>query len=343
METAIDQDKHFLVVGYGSIGQRHVKNIREMFPNALISILRHKNSLSKEVMLETGIANSFVSLQAAIESKPFLAILASPATQHLDTAISLAEHGIHLLIEKPLAADCSGIDTLMDTCHKRKVQLMVGYNLRFLPSLQKFRMLLHEKVVGEIFSVRAEVGQNLESWRPEQDYRDSVSAQQSLGGGVLLELSHEIDYLLWLFQSITAVSSIVVKVSEMEIDVEDSAHVILKFEPFDNKKVYGTLSMDFVRLDPVRSCVVVGETGSLRWDCLKGTVEQFDHGEKRWDVVYAVPEVVSDSYKSELSFCIDCIQRKTKPLPGGEEGYRVLAVIDAIRQSSTTQCWCSVL
>jgi len=342
MNTSIGLEKHFLVVGYGSIGKRHVKNIREMYPDAVVSVLRHQDSLSEEIMCEAGISNCFTSLKSATDSKPLLAIIASPATKHIDTAISMAECGIHLLIEKPLSADLSSVDILINICHKRGVCLMVGYNLRFLPSLQKFRMLLQGKVVGEIFSVRAEVGQNLQSWRPSLDYKESVSAKHALGGGVLLELSHEIDYLLWLFQSITAVTGIAVNVSNMEIDVEDCAHLILQFQPLNNKEMYGTLSMDFVRLDPVRSCLVVGEKGSLRWDCLRGIVEQFQPEENRWNQVYNENEEVADSYKSELSHFVDCIQEKKAPSIGGEDGRRVLTVIDAIRRSSKTKCLCSV-
>ena len=88
---------------------------------------------------------------------------------------------------------------LVRMCNSKKSILMVGYNLRHMKSLSKFREILKKKIIGKILSVRSEVGQYLPSWRINSDYKKSVSAREELGGGVLLELSHDIDYLVWLF------------------------------------------------------------------------------------------------------------------------------------------------
>lgn len=336
------QSKHFLVVGYGSIGKRHIANIGDMYPEATISLLRHNSGLSEKEMQKHAITNCYTSLQEAIESRPKYAILANPASLHLDIANSLAEHGIHLLIEKPLAVDTQGVEQLLATCRNNSVQLLVGYNLRFLPSLQKFRALVQENYIGTPLSVRAEVGQNLKSWRPDMDYRQSVSAQRSLGGGALLELSHEIDYLLWLFRSITSVSGVTPKSSKLEIDVEDSVHAVLEFQPTKGSMIYGTLSMDFVRQDPVRTCVVIGSRGSLRWDCLRGTIEQFRANDGQWTLVYGEQEEVAQTYTTELRHFLDCVHGYSSPCITGKDGYAVLQVVDAIRRSSESRYCCVV-
>ena len=211
---------------------------------------------------------------------------------------------------------------------------MVGYNLRFTSSLQEFAGVLAGGRIGRPLTVRAEVGQNLAAWRPHMDYRSTVSAQKSLGGGVLLELSHEIDYLTWLFGQATKVSSTVAKASGMDIDVEDMAHILIEWSGADTEPTYGTLVMDFFRHDPLRYCHVVAEKGSLRWDCLENTVTLYCAQKKRWETIYNGQEEVSDSYKAELIHFVECIAKADRPIVTGQDGRRVLQFIDAVRRSA---------
>ena len=121
--------------------------------------------------------------------------------------------------------------SLINICQSKKIALMTAYNLRFQPSLQEFRKQIKQQRIGKILSVRVEVGQYLPNWRPESDYRKGVSAQKKLGGGVLLELSHEIDYISWIFGDYKWVKAHISKQSNLEIDVEDTAYLLLGFKP----------------------------------------------------------------------------------------------------------------
>ena len=180
-----------LIAGLGSIGRRHLRLARKLIPNADIRILRHL--VTSEVPEYSN--GCFSTTEEAVAFAPQIAVIATPATFHISTAQPLAEAGVHLLIEKPLSATLNGVSELIDTCRQQRTVLQIGYNLRFLPSLQRFRDLLGQQVIGKLLSVRCEIGQYLPSWRPGTDYRHGVSARRELGGGVLLELSHEIEYL----------------------------------------------------------------------------------------------------------------------------------------------------
>ena len=188
-----------------------------------------------------------------------------------------------------------------------------------------------------MLSVRAEVGQFLPSWRPGSDYRETVSAKAALGGGVLLELSHEIDYLRWLFGEIEWVSAIQRKQSGLEIDVEDTAHLILGFahEPAA-EPVIAALSMDFIRHDTTRTCTVIGETGSLRWNVLTGTVEILEQGGSSWKTLFADASQRDDSYLAEWRHFLACTTDGGSPIVTGHDGLAVLRVVEAARHSSTT-------
>ena len=184
-------------------------------------------------------------------------------------------------------------------------------------------------------SVRTEVGQHLPNWRVGSDYRKTVSAQKILGGGVLLELSHEIDYLLWLFGPVEWVKAHISKQSDLDIDVEDSALIIFGFDKDkDDYQVTASLTMDFIRHDTTRSCTVIGEDGSLKWDGINGSVNFFKKNGTEWKEVYSDRPERNYTYEKEIQHFFQCIKLKEKPLITGEDGKASINIIDAIRLSS---------
>jgi len=322
-----------LIIGLGSIGKRHLRIARTLHPSADIRVLRHQESL----LIPEYADGIFSRMEHALAFAPELAVIASPATRHISAALPLADAGVHLLIEKPLSASPEGVSTLLETSHKRGVVLTVGYNLRFSPSLQRFRDLLRKGVIGRVLSFRCETGQYLPFWRPATDYRYSVSALRELGGGVLLELSHELDYLRWLFGEVDWVRATLGRQSTLEINVEDTAHLILGFMPAaDESRLIGTLNMDFVRHDTTRMCTVIGEKGSLRWNGLTGLVEQFKDSEHGWTKLFEYQQQQGDSYLAEWHHFLNCINGSVTPMITGEDALHVLDIIEAARRSSVS-------
>jgi predicted dehydrogenase len=320
-----------LIIGLGSIGKRHLRLARELLPAADIRVLRHQftNDIPEH-------ANGcFFNLEDALAFRPRIAVIASPAPFHLITAQALAAEGVHLLIEKPLADSLAGVLQLLEVRQKKGIVLVTGYNLRFLPSLQRFRELIVDGNVGKVLSVRCEAGQYLPSWRPESDYRRSVTANKELGGGALLELSHEIDYLRWIFGEVAWVTSSLSRQSGLDIDVEDSAHLTLGFVPqTDGRQLIGGLNLDLIRHDTTRACTAIGENGSLRWDGVKGQVTIYRAGEFAWREVFRYQHQRDDSYQAEWKHFLACVSGSSPPLINGEDGLRVIEIIDAARRSA---------
>lgn len=322
-----------LIVGLGSIGKRHLRLARELFPQADIRVLRHQES----TLIPEYSNGCFSDIGQAVEFAPHIAVIANPAPFHIASAQRLADAGVHLLIEKPIAACVDGVARLLDSVRERGTTLLTGYNLRFLPSLQKFRDLLQAKEIGNVWSVRCEIGQYLPSWRPDTDYRQNVSARHELGGGALLELSHEIDYLRWIFGEVRNVNAKISRQSTLDIDVEDTAHLILGFAiRADGSQLISTLNMDFIRHDTTRLCTAIGEKGSLRWNGLTGAVEKFDVGAKEWRELFRHQHQRDDSYLAEWQHFLTCIKEQKVPLISGEDGLRVLQIIEAARAASQT-------
>jgi predicted dehydrogenase len=320
-----------LIVGYGSIGKRHLRIARDMNSLADIRILRHQ--ATNEI---PEYANGcFSSIEEAILFAPQVAVIASPSSFHIRTAIALAESGIHLLIEKPLSASLEGVGHLLKICKKQHVVLLTGYNLRFLPSLQYFRELLLKGVIGRVLSVRSEVGQYLPSWRADNDYRQGVSARHELGGGALLELSHDLDYLRWIFGEISWIKATLSRQSSLQIDVEDTAHLTLGFVPkLDGQQLITSINLDFIRHDKTRLCTAIGENGTLRWNGLTGDVSLYEAGSSEWKRLFQYESQRDDSYIAEWKNFIDCVLNHKLPFISGSDGLEVLKIIEGAKRSA---------
>lgn len=320
-----------LVVGHGSIGRRHLRLVRESLPAADIAVLRHAPGSPVPEF-----ANSVLhTLEAALAFAPTLAVVANPAPFHLPVAQALIASGCHVLIEKPLAAELSEqITEFLELARVSGVVCMVGYNLRFLPSLQAFRQQVLSGIVGRVFSVRCEIGQYLPSWRPESNYRQGVSARAELGGGVLLELSHELDYLRWIFGEVQWVSAWTGRLGGLDIEVEDTAHLTLGLgSSLDDEKVVA-LNMDFARRDTVRTCVAIGTAGSLKWNALDGSVCIYEAGASDWRQIFCHRPARDESYVAQWQQFLAAVDGGALLAASGEDGLAVLKVIDAARCSA---------
>ena len=333
--------KRLLIVGYGSIGKRHARLARNLFPYAKIIILRHK--VSKRIKYQYA-DHCVTNLNDAIKFKPQIAVIANPASQHVNVAYPLAKLGVHLLIEKPISNSTRDVMKLVNICKLKKSILTVGYNLRFLESLNKFREILKKNKVGKILSIRSEVGSYFPSWRLESDYKKSVSAIKKLGGGVLLELSHDIDYLVWLFGNVKWVSSTIHRQSDLKIDTEDIAHITLCLSgKYKNKNIIANLNMDFCRHDSTRFCKVIGKLGTLHWNAIDGKIKLFKKGAKQWNTIYKNQVHRDSTYISEWKHFINCIKNNKKPIVTGKDGLKVIKIIEAIKKSSKTSSIVSLI
>jgi predicted dehydrogenase len=321
-------NKKILVVGSGSIAQRHLALAKSLVPDAEIKILsiHGKSAIDSRFLIS--------NKKDALDFNPSIAVIANPSSMHLSIAKPLAVSGVHMLIEKPISNDLSGVHEFINECKKSNSVLMVGYNLRFSDSLNYFKNEIEKNRIGLPLIVKSEVGSFLPKWRAEADYKNSVSAKRNLGGGVLLELSHEIDYLEWIFGSIQWVRATVMRQSSLMIDVEDSAVLTFGIENSSNANLIATLNMDFIRHDYVRNCVVVGELGSLKWDGIKQEVSAFEKDAKDWKVLFNSRKSIADTYMEEWKDFLHCIETGASPRVSGMDGLKTLQVIETIRLSA---------
>lgn len=262
----------FGVVGLGSIAKRHVKNLRTIHPLSKIYTVS-SSGVNNETLAGS---NATVSLNELIKLKPTFILIASPATFHIKTAIEIVEANIPVLIEKPLADNYLSALDFVNICKSKDFRnIAVGYCLRFLPAAACVKNIIESEGLGKIYNVRSEVGEFLPYWRPTKNYRNGVSANKNLGGGALLELSHELDYLLWLFGPLNLEHSALRKSGELDVNVEDTADLVLTSET----GVHVTIHLDFIQKAPRRFCHIIAEKGRLEWDLIGNTVNEYNSNE----------------------------------------------------------------
>ena len=322
-----------LIIGTGSIGLKHFKWSKQFSPKSEIK----KVGFREEFSVSQIDSESETFLKESLDFKPNLTIVASPAPWHVETAQRFADVNSHIFIEKPISVSSYKVAKLIATCRERNLVLQVGYNLRFSKSLQKFKEMIDSQVLGELQEIYCSAGQFLPDWRPDKDYRESVSAQKSLGGGVLLELSHELDYLRWIFGEIKWVSGSLGNVGELGIDVEDTAEFKLGFDSkLSAHDLIADVHLDFIRKAPERYCKVVGSLGNLEWNGLTGEVILNSKKHELSRTFTFLDSGFSKTYMDEWESLINCVTAGNKPLVTGEDGLRVVEIIEAIREANVT-------
>lgn len=322
----------YLVIGSGSIARRHMMNIKELFPSVRVGCVSASGRALnvEEVGVDTVV---YESIELALLDNPTLAIVASPAPFHVNQTLRLIKAGVPVLVEKPLSTSLIEFASEGGALHEHEDKIEVGYNLRFMPSATKLKSLLDERFLGNIYNVIVDVGQYLPHWRPASDYRVNVSARQALGGGVLLELSHELDYLKWLFGNFSSAYCVSRNSGALEVDVEDQVDAIL----INSHGLVANLHMDFLQRTPARTCKILGEHGTLIWDLLRNRIVLFK--EKDVEIVlFDDPDYDRNQmYKDELVHFSKVASGFSQPLVGLKDALETLALIDALKRSSASQ------
>ena len=259
-----------LIAGLGSIGRRHFRNLVALGEKDIVLYRTHKATLSDDELagypVETDLA------EALKKHQPQAVIVANPTALHMDVAIPAAQAGCAVLLEKPIAEDLSRVAELRSAAQKNGNRILVGFQFRFHPTLNKAKELIEAGALGKILSVHAHWGEYLPNWHSWEDYRASYAARDDLGGGVVRTLTHPLDYLRFLLGEVVSLHALSGHVSPLELSaVEDVAEIGLKFA----SGAIGGVHVNYFQRPAVHRLEIVGTTGTLRWDNADGTLIHF--------------------------------------------------------------------
>ena len=316
--------RRILVCGLGSIGRRHLRLLHELNPSSELAAWRsgHGPGCPEEDLLVA----RFSSLEEALAWQPDAAIVASPAPLHCVQAGELAAAGVALLIEKPLGTgeEPQAAWLPLQSAAENGLPILVGYVLRHDPALAVLQAWLASGRIGTLVSAHGRCGSWLPDWRPGSDYRRGVSARRELGGGVLLELSHDLDLLRSLLGPLTVTVADLSCSGLLEIDVVDRALLLLR----TGAGARLSLQLDFCTRPPARSLLLRGSEGEIRWDLIRGCLRCAD----RHGVVHeqSFPHGGEERYRRQLQHFLACCRGEAEPLVRVEDG---LAVLELVRQA----------
>ncbi|MFT4800297.1 MAG: putative dehydrogenase [Flavobacteriaceae bacterium] len=289
----------FLIIGGGSIGQRHLKNLVKL---GYTDLYCFKRSYSKEFEKDFK-CKVLTNIKEVKLLKPEAILICNPTSMHAKWIEIADKINANVFVEKPLIHNQEGLNDVKKAWNNKKV-FFIGFMLRYHPLVKKVKELIEKGKLGRIYSSRLEFGSWLPYWHPWEDYKRSYASNKNMGGGVINTITHELDLAQYFFGNPIAVKSVKANFGILGIDVEEIAESIFVY---DDKLV--TLHVDFLQKDYDRSIKILGSNGKLVWDWHSNAVNVHLH--KGIKERYALEDFdVNQLYIDELKDFIDCITSK---------------------------------
>jgi len=321
----------FLIAGLGSIGRRHMRNLIALSEKDIVLLRTRKATLSDDELAGYPVETD---LHVALEKhKPDAVIVANPTALHLDVAIPAAEAGCALLLEKPLSHSMERIEELQAAVKKSGSKTLIGFQFRFHPGMIRAKQLIEGGEIGRVISAHVHFGEYLPAWHPWEDYRKGYAARADMGGGVVLTQCHALDYLPWLVaEGVESVWGFTAKLSDLDVDVEDTAKIGLRFE----HGALASIHLDYNQQPPTHYFEVVGTQGSLQWNLSDGATRIYRAEKKDWDV-YPLPTGWDRNvmFMEEMKHFVAVARGDVESSCPLEDGIRVMRLALAVKESSS--------
>lgn len=281
-----------LIIGLGSIAKKHVKAIRQLDESAEIYALRSNPESISDV---SGITDIYSLKDFPVSGLNFI-LISNPTSEHFLTIQQLSAYDKPLFIEKPLFSEINDeTESLVNILESKNAITYVACNLRFLECLRELKNLLKGKIINE---VNVYCGSYLPDWRPGIDFRKVYSANKEMGGGVHIDLIHELDYVYWLFGKPESTRSFFSNSSSLNISAYDYANYLWSYKTFS-----ASIVLNYYRKDSKRTIEVVTDKGTYHVDLLKNTV-QFDN-----TCIFVSQKTIADTYYDQIEFFVENIVR----------------------------------
>ena len=298
-----------LIIGLGSIASKHIQTIRKLLPEANLYALRSRGKKGNNFGVEE------IDNLENIDLTPRFVIISNPTHLHYETLEKLYRKGWPLFIEKPLFHQMKGAEELVEKVASSGNLCYVACNLRFHPALVFVKNYL-EKNKPRVNEVNVYCGSYLPDWRPGKDYRQVYSAIKEQGGGVHLDLIHEIDYVYWLFGAPDNVRVLLSSKSGLDITAIDYADYLLEYRQFN-----AGIRLNYFRRDPKRTIEIVTENSTLQIDIIKGSVIN-SNGELLFEKSFDVMQ----TYEDQMKYFIQCLYTDNVKFNGIKEALEVLKI-----------------
>ena len=324
-------DKHILVVGTGSVGKRHARNLASL--GCRVSCVDPRQDRLDEIDEKLGPVGSFLSIEEALENGEDYdgVAITSPPSVHIAQSTLALEQGIPVLLEKPVSPDLESALKLEAVVKKAQVPLLLGYTYRWWPPLIEVKKRLESNVVGTLRHVKFVMSAHLADWHPWERYQDFFMASKELGGGALLDESHWIDLMLWFFGMPESVFAQIEKISDLEITTDDNVDIFVRYQ--NGLRV--TLHLDLFGRPHEKYIQFVGENGTMRWTVDPNRIAIGKEWTDTWENTEYTCER-NDMFMDVDREFLDVLSGETVKTCSINDGVDVLRIVEASRFSSRT-------
>lgn len=317
--------KKALIVGCGSIGQRHIKNLNKLGIKSIIA-LRTRKGFHQNLPSDLDIIE-LKNWTAVFKEKPDIAIISNPSSFHLETAKKLIPYVKGILIEKPLSNSLDGVDELIRLVNKKKSVLFMGHNLMFHPIILNIKKFIDSNDLGKIINIQCQVGHWLPDWHPYEDYKMSYFAKEELGGGVALTLIHEIHLAIELAGKAEEICGM--KSSSTLLDIDKNIDVISNIMIKHNSGCVSQIHMDYIQKPAHRSGLITFEKGWISYDFNEKKVVAQTPNNNHPFVIWSDKKYdINEMYIKELKYFIDYVEegrvKHSYDIEGGVESLKVV-------------------
>ncbi len=308
----------FLISGLGSIGRRHFRNLLALGERDILLHRTHRATLPDDELAGFPVETD---LTKALAHRPDALIVANPTALHLEVAIPAAEAGCHILMEKPISHSLAGVDQLAAALKHGGGQCLVGFQFRFHPGLRQVKAWLEAGLIGMPLSARAHWGEYLPGWHPWEDYTQGYAARPDLGGGVVLTLSHPLDYLRWLLGEVEGLWAFTSN-QGLGMAVEDTAEIGLRF----SSGCLGSLHLDYNQRPPSHTLEITGTQGRILWDNADGIARAYQAEGAKASQIVSPPEGFERNwlFTDELRHFLRVMRGEVMPLCNLQDGIQAL-------------------
>ena len=322
---------HALVVGCGSIGSRHIGNLVE-FDDVTVSAHDVDPDQVATIEAKYGVSAT-TDLDDALSDDLDCVLVCTPPHTHLEVATAALEAGAHVFVEKPLSDDLAGTDEFVERATESEQVVYVACNMRFHPPVRQIQEWLDAGEIGPVQFFRLRYGNDLRNWR-STDYRESYSSSADAGGGIILDAVHEIDLALEWIDNVETVQCAAGKLSTLELDVEDSAEILL-----ESSSMMAELHVDYIRPERIRTYELSGRDGIVRWvgrgkDPEMSTVSLYRRETELWET-REFECSLNEQYVDEMRDFLAAARGESDPPVGALRGRKIVDVAIAARDAAT--------
>ena len=320
-----------LVVGAGSIGSRHLKNLFELGVEIYAVDINPDNAQKASPISK----QTYSSVDKALRIQPDVAFICTYSNDHIAPAIKCAKAGCHLFIEKPLSLSLDGIDELIGIIKEKKLISMVGCNMRFHPAVSYiYDTLAHNPSFSKKLWGCFEFGFYLAF--DKADYQNCYKANKSMGGNLIFDCIHELDIASWFFGRPAEVICNKSILSSLKIDTEDHVEMIIKFET----GAVCTVHMDYLQHGYTRRYKVVCDEGTIVWDFIQGEIGIATVPEKEWQWKDMKLELYyNQMFIDEVKYFLECVSTGRETFNSIQQALPILKLAIAANKSCHTNVW----